>query len=133
MAKQISYDVEAREHIRLGVKKLARAVKVTLGPRGRNVIIEKSFGSPTVTKDGDGRLPEEARRAAAPPPLHRGGPAHGPRKPLAARRPELAHSAPHGSEIPPTQQNPHKLGPERRPDTNHGYQDEVEAQHPPPR
>jgi chaperonin GroEL len=52
MAKQISYDAEAREHIRTGVKKLARAVKVTLGPRGRNVIIEKSFGSPTVTKDG---------------------------------------------------------------------------------
>ena len=52
MAKQISYDVEAREHIRTGVKKLARAVKVTLGPRGRNVIIQKSFGSPTVTKDG---------------------------------------------------------------------------------
>jgi len=52
MAKQISYDSEAREHIRTGVKKLARAVKVTLGPRGRNVIIEKSFGSPTVTKDG---------------------------------------------------------------------------------
>jgi len=51
-AKQISYDSEAREHIRQGVKRLARAVKVTLGPRGRNVIIEKSFGSPTVTKDG---------------------------------------------------------------------------------
>ena len=51
-AKQISYDAPAREHIRAGVKKLARAVKVTLGPRGRNVIIEKSFGSPTVTKDG---------------------------------------------------------------------------------
>ena len=51
-AKQISYDASAREHIRAGVKKLARAVKVTLGPRGRNVIIEKSFGSPTVTKDG---------------------------------------------------------------------------------
>jgi len=52
MAKQISYDSEAREHIRQGVRKLARAVKVTLGPRGRNVIIQKSFGSPTVTKDG---------------------------------------------------------------------------------
>ncbi|MBW2282709.1 MAG: chaperonin GroEL, partial [Deltaproteobacteria bacterium] len=52
MAKQISYDVEARDHIRAGVQKLARAVKVTLGPRGRNVIIEKSFGSPTITKDG---------------------------------------------------------------------------------
>ena len=51
-AKQISYDAQAREHIRAGVKKLARAVKVTLGPRGRNVIIQKSFGSPTVTKDG---------------------------------------------------------------------------------
>ena len=52
MAKQISYDAEAREHIRIGVRQLARAVKVTLGPRGRNVIIQKSFGSPTVTKDG---------------------------------------------------------------------------------
>ncbi|MFT5049342.1 MAG: chaperonin GroEL [Chlamydiales bacterium] len=51
-AKQITYDAEARDHIRNGVRKLARAVKVTLGPRGRNVIIEKSFGSPTVTKDG---------------------------------------------------------------------------------
>src|SRR5687767_4363708 len=51
-AKQISYDAAARESIRNGVRKLARAVKVTLGPRGRNVIIEKSFGSPTVTKDG---------------------------------------------------------------------------------
>jgi chaperonin GroEL len=52
MAKQISYDSNAREHIKQGVTKLARAVKITLGPRGRNVIIEKSFGSPTVTKDG---------------------------------------------------------------------------------
>ena len=52
MAKQISYDAHAREHIKNGVTKLARAVKITLGPRGRNVIIEKSFGSPTVTKDG---------------------------------------------------------------------------------
>ncbi len=52
MSKQISYDDDARAHIREGVRKLARAVKVTLGPRGRNVIIEKAFGSPTVTKDG---------------------------------------------------------------------------------
>ena len=52
MAKQISYDTTAREHIKNGVTQLARAVKITLGPRGRNVIIEKSFGSPTVTKDG---------------------------------------------------------------------------------
>ena len=51
-AKQISYDAEARDHIRQGVRRLARAVKITLGPRGRNVIIQKSFGSPTVTKDG---------------------------------------------------------------------------------
>ena len=51
-AKQISYDSEAREHIRNGVRRLARAVKVTLGPRGRNVIIQKSYGSPTVTKAG---------------------------------------------------------------------------------
>ena len=50
--KKISFDQDAREHIRQGVKKLASAVKVTLGPRGRNVIIEKSFGTPTVTKDG---------------------------------------------------------------------------------
>jgi len=51
-AKKMSFDHEARESIRRGVKKLARAVKVTLGPRGRNVILEKSFGAPTVTKDG---------------------------------------------------------------------------------
>ncbi len=51
-AKRILFDQEARERIRQGVRKLARAVKVTLGPRGRNVIIAKSFGSPTVTKDG---------------------------------------------------------------------------------
>src|SRR3954452_16179062 len=51
-AKQIAFDQEAREAMRRGVSKLARAVKVTLGPKGRNVIIQKSFGSPTVTKDG---------------------------------------------------------------------------------
>src|SRR6188508_262393 len=51
-AKKIAYDHEARELIRTGVRKLARAVRTTLGPRGRNVIIQKSFGSPTVTKDG---------------------------------------------------------------------------------
>ncbi|MBO46692.1 MAG: chaperonin GroEL [Planctomycetes bacterium] len=51
-AKKIAYDQDAREHIRAGISKLAAAVKVTLGPRGRNVIIEKSFGTPTVTKDG---------------------------------------------------------------------------------
>ena len=51
-AKKIVFEQDARECIRRGVKKLARAVKVTLGPRGRNVILEKSFGAPTVTKDG---------------------------------------------------------------------------------
>ncbi|MCS7034459.1 MAG: chaperonin GroEL [Phycisphaerae bacterium] len=51
-AKQIAFDQEAREAIRRGVAKLAKAVKVTLGPSGRNVVLEKSFGSPTVTKDG---------------------------------------------------------------------------------
>src|ERR1700723_1150062 len=51
-AKRIAYDQEGREAILRGVKKLARAVKVTLGPSGRNVVLEKSFGSPTVTKDG---------------------------------------------------------------------------------
>jgi chaperonin GroEL len=51
-AKMIAFDTEAREAMRRGVKVLARAVKVTLGPSGRNVVIEKSFGSPTVTKDG---------------------------------------------------------------------------------
>ena len=51
-AKQIAFDQEARDALRRGVSKLARAVKVTLGPKGRNVILQKSFGSPTVTKDG---------------------------------------------------------------------------------
>ncbi len=51
-AKEITYDVQAREKIMRGVDTLANAVKVTLGPRGRNVIIEKAFGSPKVTKDG---------------------------------------------------------------------------------
>jgi chaperonin GroEL len=51
-AKQIAFDQEAREAMRRGIAKLARAVKVTLGPKGRNVVLQKSFGSPTVTKDG---------------------------------------------------------------------------------
>ena len=52
MAKMLAFDQDAQEAMRRGVSKLARAVRVTLGPRGRNVILEKSFGSPTVTKDG---------------------------------------------------------------------------------
>ncbi|MEC9157442.1 MAG: chaperonin GroEL [Planctomycetota bacterium] len=51
-AKQIAFDNEARERILAGIKKLSRAVKVTLGPSGRVVVLEKSFGAPTVTKDG---------------------------------------------------------------------------------
>ena len=51
-AKMIAFDQDARQAMQRGIAKLARAVKVTLGPRGRNVIIQKSFGSPTVTKDG---------------------------------------------------------------------------------
>ena len=49
MAKEISYDIEARNALMAGVDKLADAVKVTLGPKGRNVVIEKKFGAPTVT------------------------------------------------------------------------------------
>ena len=52
MAKQIEFDASARDKLKKGVDKLADAVKVTLGPKGRNVIIDKKFGSPTVTKDG---------------------------------------------------------------------------------
>src|SRR5450756_544882 len=52
MAKEILYDQKAREALLKGVNTLADAVKVTLGPKGRNVILQKSFGSPTVTKDG---------------------------------------------------------------------------------
>ena len=52
MAKQLIFDEEARRKVYSGVRQLAEAVKVTLGPRGRNVVIEKKFGSPTITKDG---------------------------------------------------------------------------------
>ena len=52
MAKEVSYSLDARSALKSGVDKLANAVKVTLGPKGRNVVIEKKFGAPTVTKDG---------------------------------------------------------------------------------
>ena len=52
MAKQIKFDMEARDQLKSGIDQLANAVKVTLGPKGRNVIIEKKFGAPQVTKDG---------------------------------------------------------------------------------
>ena len=51
-AKMLAFDIAAREKLLKGVDILANAVKVTLGPRGRNVVLEKSYGSPTVTKDG---------------------------------------------------------------------------------
>lgn len=52
MAKEISFNSEAREKLKSGVDALANAVKVTLGPKGRNVVIQKSFGAPSITKDG---------------------------------------------------------------------------------
>jgi chaperonin GroEL len=52
MAKEIKFDIEARDMLKAGVDKLANAVKVTLGPKGRNVVIEKKFGAPQITKDG---------------------------------------------------------------------------------
>ena len=52
MAKDIKFDMDAREELRKGVDQLANAVKVTLGPRGRNVIIDKKYGAPQITKDG---------------------------------------------------------------------------------
>jgi len=52
MAKEIFFDTEARDSLKKGVDTLANAVKVTLGPKGRNVILDKKFGAPTVTKDG---------------------------------------------------------------------------------
>ncbi|MBI4545214.1 MAG: chaperonin GroEL, partial [Gemmatimonadetes bacterium] len=51
-AKELQFDVEARSALKRGIDQLAEAVKVTLGPKGRNVVIDRKFGSPTVTKDG---------------------------------------------------------------------------------
>jgi chaperonin GroEL len=52
MAKKITFDTEARDALKKGVDALANAVKVTLGPKGRNVVIDKQFGGPSITKDG---------------------------------------------------------------------------------
>ncbi|MBT6439824.1 MAG: chaperonin GroEL, partial [Flavobacteriales bacterium] len=52
MAKDIYFDIDARDQLKKGVDKLADSVKVTLGPKGRNVVIDKSFGAPRITKDG---------------------------------------------------------------------------------
>ena len=51
-AKELKFNTEARASLKRGVDKLADAVKVTLGPKGRNVVVDRKFGSPTVTKDG---------------------------------------------------------------------------------
>src|SRR2546425_1835781 len=51
-AKYLEFDTEARSRLKRGVDQLANAVKVTLGPKGRNVVIDKKFGNPTITKDG---------------------------------------------------------------------------------
>ena len=52
MAKEITYNTEARDALKRGVDQLANAVKVTLGPKGRNVVIDKKYGAPHITKDG---------------------------------------------------------------------------------
>src|SRR5512144_3241659 len=52
MAKEITFDTSARDRLKKGVDKLSDAVKVTLGPKGRNVILDKKFGAPSITKDG---------------------------------------------------------------------------------
>src|SRR5438105_14286789 len=52
MAKAVVFDVEARQGLRRGIDTVARSVRITLGPKGRNVVLEKKFGAPTVTNDG---------------------------------------------------------------------------------
>src|SRR6056297_1247418 len=52
MAKELKFDIDARDSLKKGIDALANAVKVTLGPKGRNVVIEKKFGGPQITKDG---------------------------------------------------------------------------------
>ena len=63
MAKMIAFDQEARDALRRGVGKLTQAVRVTLGPRGRNVILQKSFGSPTVTTSHGVRIRQQGHSA----------------------------------------------------------------------
>ncbi|HKW72729.1 MAG TPA: chaperonin GroEL, partial [Candidatus Dormibacteraeota bacterium] len=52
MAKTVTFDVEARQHLKKGIDTVAQSVRITLGPKGRNVVLEKKFGAPTVTNDG---------------------------------------------------------------------------------
>ena len=96
MAKQIVHGEESRQAILRGVNLLADAVKVTLDPRGRNVVIEKKFGSPTITKDGvtvakeidlqDALENLGHRWCVKLPPRPATSPATGPRRPLFWRR-----------------------------------------------
>ena len=62
MAKEIKFNVESRDALKKGVDALANAVKVTLGPQGRNVVIDKKFGGPTITKDGVTRYLQNGNR-----------------------------------------------------------------------
>ena len=71
-AKELYFGVDARAALKRGVDKLADAVKVTLGPKGRNVVIDKKFGAPTITKDGvtvakEVEIESETRDIAASP------------------------------------------------------------------
>ena len=87
MAKEIKYGVDARKALEAGVNKLADTVRVTLGPKGRNVVLDKSFGTPLITNDGvtiakdieleDAFEPPGAPPARAAPPLCRGRPVRG--------------------------------------------------------
>ena len=101
MAKQILHGEDSRQAILRGVNILADAVKVTLGPKGRNVVIEKKFGSPTITKDGVtvakeieiAQLAREHRRAAREaksPPRPPTSPATAPPPPPCWPRPSTA-------------------------------------------
>ena len=52
MAKDLSYGIDARKHLEIGVNKLADTVRITMGPKGRNVVLDKTYGSPVITNDG---------------------------------------------------------------------------------
>ena len=70
MAKEIKYNIDARDLLKNGVDKLANAVKVTLGPKGRNVVIEKKFGAPQITKDGVTVARKWSLRTSSRTPAH---------------------------------------------------------------
>lgn len=92
MAKEILYNVDAREQLKEGVDALANAVKVTLGPKGRNVVIDKKFGAPQVTKDGVTVAKEIELRNRLPTWVHRWSKRSLPRlltMPATVRRPLL--------------------------------------------